>query len=304
MCSALGGPIGAPQLPVLTTRDPRIIERWLDENVNSKGSESEYTILGFDSETIAKPPWKPERASLPNGPATVQLSTTSSCIIVQLALCGDGSATYAPEILRSILNNPNIILVGVGIDDDALDLYRWSKESYSDEQQHDSNMLWEMKSRLDIGCILPDSRSSRRAGLRELAQKILGVELIKSKKLAMSNWGKRDLTLNEISYAARDAWVSVAIVEQLQKSSNAFNPESLMNEEFMKSQRSMDVVDTRAKIRKTAKLELKEIAERQKLLDKSNGEDERKQELYKILDTYRADQPPSFSETEITLQSF
>jgi ribonuclease D len=126
------------------------------------------------------------------------------------------------------------------------------------------------------------------------------------KKLAMSNWGKRDLTLNEISYAARDAWVSVAIVEQLQKSSNAFNPESLMNEEFMKSQRSMDVVDTRAKIRKTAKLELKEIAERQKLLDKSNGEDEdeRKQELYKILDTYRADQPPSFSETEITLQSF
>ena len=120
----------------------------------------------------------------------------------------------------------------------------------------------------------------------------------------MSNWGKRDLTLNEISYAARDAWVSVAIVEQLQKSSNAFNPESLMNEEFMKSQRSMDVVDTRAKIRKTAKLELKEIAERQKLLDKSNGEDERKQELYKILDTYRADQPPSFSETEITLQSF
>lgn len=122
----------------------------------------------------------------------------------------------------------------------------------------------------------------------------------------MSNWGKRDLALNEISYAARDAWVSVAIVEQLQKSSNAFNPESLMNAEFMKSQRSMDVIDTRAKIRKTAKLELKEIAEKQKLLDKSNGEDEdeRKQELYKILDTYRADQPPSFSETEITLQSF
>ena len=172
MCSALGGPIGAPQLPVLTTRDPRIIERWLDENVNSKGSESEYTILGFDSETIAKPPWKPERASLPNGPATVQLSTTSSCIIVQLALCGDGSATYAPEILRSILNNPHIIKVGVGIDDDALDLYRWSKESYSDEQQHGSNMLWEMESRLDIGCILPDSRSSRRAGC-ELARVLI-----------------------------------------------------------------------------------------------------------------------------------
>lgn len=47
------GPVGAPQLPVLTTRDPRIIERWLEDHVGSNGSD-EYSILGFDTESIAK----------------------------------------------------------------------------------------------------------------------------------------------------------------------------------------------------------------------------------------------------------
>ena len=155
ICPPLGGPIGAPELPVLTTKDPRIIERWIDEHV---GSSNEYTILGFDSETIAKPPWKPERQSLPDGPATVQLSTTSSCIIIQLALCGDGSASYAPKILQSVINDPKIIKVGVGIDDDALDLYRWSLEEGNEQ------LIYDMKSRLDLGCVLPETKSNRRAG--------------------------------------------------------------------------------------------------------------------------------------------
>eukprot|EP00581_Thalassiosira_minuscula_P030513 CAMPEP_0183766968 /NCGR_PEP_ID=MMETSP0739-20130205/11904_1 /TAXON_ID=385413 /ORGANISM="Thalassiosira miniscula, Strain CCMP1093" /LENGTH=89 /DNA_ID=CAMNT_0026005829 /DNA_START=172 /DNA_END=437 /DNA_ORIENTATION=+ len=88
MCPPLDGKVGAPPLPVLTTKDPRIIQRWLEEHVSSSSSgsgssdSSEYSILGFDIESIAKPPWKPERASLPDGPATIQLSTPSSCIIV------------------------------------------------------------------------------------------------------------------------------------------------------------------------------------------------------------------------------
>jgi len=155
ICPPLGGIVGAPELPVLTTKDPRIIERWIDEHV---GTSNEYTILGFDSESIAKPPWKPKRQSLPDGPATVQLSTTTSCIIIQLALCGDGSASFAPKILQSVINDPKIIKVGVGVDDDALELYRWSQE------ENDQQLMYDMKSRLDLGCILPDKTSNRRAG--------------------------------------------------------------------------------------------------------------------------------------------
>lgn len=187
MCPPLDGAVGAPPLPVLTTKDPRTIERWLEENVYS--DDNEYKILGFDQESIAKPPWMPDRASLPDGPATIQLSTPTSCIIIQLSRCGDGSAMYAPAILRTIINNPKIIKVGVGIDDDALELYRWSKNSSSVNVRDNNNsrhpqqtsQLWEMTSRFDIGCILPNTHPSRRSGIRELAQTILGVEINKSK---------------------------------------------------------------------------------------------------------------------------
>eukprot|EP00584_Thalassiosira_punctigera_P024925 CAMPEP_0172557342 /NCGR_PEP_ID=MMETSP1067-20121228/72684_1 /TAXON_ID=265564 ORGANISM="Thalassiosira punctigera, Strain Tpunct2005C2" /NCGR_SAMPLE_ID=MMETSP1067 /ASSEMBLY_ACC=CAM_ASM_000444 /LENGTH=431 /DNA_ID=CAMNT_0013346401 /DNA_START=33 /DNA_END=1328 /DNA_ORIENTATION=+ len=307
----LDGPVGAPQLPALTTKDSRIIERWLDDHVGSI-APNEYTILGFDQESIAKPPWWPERASLPDGPATIQLSTPASSIIIQLSLCGDGSALHAPDILRNVINNPRIIKVGVGIDDDALELYRWSKKSYEEaerecahkERQH-SPQLWEMTSRFDLGCILPNKHPSHRSGIRELAQKILGVEIIKSKKLSMSNWGKRYLTLDQISYAARDAWVSAAILERLQKdASGVFEAEALIDMEFMKNQRSMSIMDERAKYRKAAKLELKEIQERE-ISNETEAEDqeERKLQLFGLLDLHRPDQPPTFDE-QVTLPLF
>jgi len=298
----------------LTTRDPRIIERWLQDNIGSDDA-SEYSILGFDSESIAKPPWlMPERASLPDRPATIQLSTPSSCIIVQLSRCGDGSALHAPEILRNVINNPRIIKVGVGIDDDGLELYRWSKESFDDTQggrnANDEQMsqLWEMTSRFDLGCILPNKNPGRRSGLQLLAKEILGVELIKSKKLSMSNWGKRHLDMEQISYAARDAWVAAAIMEKLQSCNNdVFGAEALMGKEFMTSQRSMDVMDNRARSRKKAKVELKGLLERQKdeeLPKLSSDEEERKQELYNLLDLHRPDQPPTFDEDEVTWTLF
>lgn len=300
MCPPLDGRVGAPTLPVLTTKDPRIIERWLDDNVNNNNC-NEYTILGYDQETIAKPPWMPERALLPDGPATIQLSTPTSCIIFQLSLCGDGSAQFAPEVLRRVINNPKIIKVGVGLDDDALELYRWSKESLSSSQPQ---LLWEMTSRLDIGCIL-GAPNDRRAGLKVLAQKVLGVDLIKSKKLSMSNWGLCNLSLEQIHYAARDAWVSAAIIDQLQKSNrDSFQVETIMEMEFMSSQRKMDDLEARAKLRRTAKLELKDIIDGEGInIIKGKEREKRISALKNLMDKYRPDKPPTFSEDILNLSS-
>ena len=302
MCPPLAGPVGAPELPVLTTRDPRIIERWLNDHVSADG----YSILGYDQESIAKPPWKPERASLPDGPATMQLSTPSSCIIIQLSRCGDGSVLHAPDILRKVINNPKIMKVGVGLDDDALELYRWSKESYDTPQQQGDDKLWSMKSRFDLGCILPyNNNPGRRLGLRALALQVLGVEVLKSKKMSMSNWGKRHLDMGQIAYAARDAWVSAAIVDLLQKHDNKiFGVETLMEMECMRSQRDLNELDERATHRKAAKIALKEIVERQKAdgVEKaiSEEDDVRKQELYGLMDLYRPDQPHAFDEDAVS----
>ena len=295
---ALQGPIGAPELTVLTTKDSNIIRRWLEEHVpsfneaNSNGCEESYSILGFDIENIAKPPWKPDRAALPDGPATIQLSTPDSCLIVQLAILGDGSAKNAPTILRDVINNPNIIKVGVGIDDDALELYRWSKEGGNEQS------LWEMTSRFDLGCILPNNNPGRRIGLREIANTILGVEIKKNKKLQMSNWGRKHLTDEQISYAARDAWVSAAVVTRLQRDNfNVFGAKALLDNEFMKSERSMKEIDERAVRRKEAKLEYKALLD----LDEKDRDSKRIGELRELMQVYRPDYPPSFPEDDFVL---
>ena len=106
------------------------------------------------------------------------------------------------------------------------------------------------------------------------------------------------MTLEQISYAARDAWVSAAILEQLQKgNSDIFQAGALIEMEFMKTQRGMDVMDVRATLRKAAKVELKEIVERQKddAVEKEDNEEERKLELRGLLDLHRPDQPPTFN---------
>lgn len=178
---SLQGEVGAPPLPVLTTRDSKVIERWLEENVPAFSSDQK-SIVGFDQESIAKPPWKPERAKLPDGPATVQLSTSTSCLIIQLSCCGDGSALHAPAALREVINNERIIKCGVGIDDDALEFYRWSKESA--ESQQDETQLFELKSRFDLGCLLPHKNPSSRAGIKELGETVLGVSINKRKRIS------------------------------------------------------------------------------------------------------------------------
>lgn len=127
----------------------------------------------------------------------------------------------------------------------------------------------------------------------------------------MSNWGNRHLTPEQISYAARDAWVSAAIVEQLQKSNvDTFRVESLMAMDFMKNQRNMVDMDARALQRKKAKLELKAILEGNVASSEGTNDgdendiEERKRLLHSIMDLYRPDQPPTFSEAILEVPLF
>lgn len=166
------------------------------------------------------------------------------------------------------------------------------------------NLPQRLRQVINIGCIL-GAPNDRRAGLKELAQKVLGVDLIKSKKLSMSNWGLRNLSLEQIYYAARDAWVSAAVIDQLQKcNSDTFQVEMIMEMEFMRTQRKMDDLDERAKLRRDAKLELKDIIEGEgnnKI--KGKEREERISHLQNLMDKYRPDKPPSFSEDILNLSS-
>ena len=85
----------------------------------------------------------PDRKSLPDGPATVQLATPESCLVVPLARCGDGSAKRAPAALRDVINDEKVIKVGVEVDWDAIELYRWSKLSNGDSSDCSSKYSME-----------------------------------------------------------------------------------------------------------------------------------------------------------------
>ena len=327
----LEGAVGAPELSVVVTSNNQIIEKWINEHIpsfqkidtgNKSYDNAVYSIIGFDLESVAKTPWFPDRATLPNGPATIQLSTPTSSLIVQLLQCGDVSATHALISLREVINDPRVIKVGVGIDNDALELYRWSKQYYANsavtytegpslqiqtknQHQEEQSNLWNMTSRFDLGRILPDSDLNRSYGLKEIALEILGVHLNKSKKLTLSNWAQPRLSPNQISYAARDAWVSAAILEKLQKdNSDVFSADSLLEMDFLKMQMTVEEIDVGLPEYKKTKKALKavnKLMKKIKIDDHANTKrEEKKKELQDILDNYQMD-PPIFEKVSFVL---
>ncbi|MBF0450254.1 MAG: 3'-5' exonuclease domain-containing protein 2 [Candidatus Magnetomorum sp.] len=137
-------------------------------------------ILGFDTET--KPSFKKGKV---NPPSLLQLATDQAVFIFQI------SKKFFPDIIQSILSDPEIIKSGVAVRDDITGLKRLSDFS-------DAGFV-------DIGEI-SKSIGLQTNGLRNLAVNLLGFRI--SKSCQKSNWGKKKLSQQQILYAATDAWVS------------------------------------------------------------------------------------------------
>ena len=69
-------------------------------------------------------------------------------------------------------------------------------------------------------------------GLGGLTQTVLGVDLLKSKDISMSDWSSRRFTLTQIRYAAWDAMSSYEIYEKL-RSSYPFQSDSLKSTQWI-----------------------------------------------------------------------
>ncbi|MDR1857137.1 MAG: 3'-5' exonuclease domain-containing protein 2 [Desulfovibrio sp.] len=137
------------------------------------------TLLGFDTET--RPSFKKGQT---NKPSIVQLATRRAVYIVQLACLPFGAH------LAEVLANPLQVKAGVGINDDMRELGRL----YSFKPASIAN----------LGTIAKGNRMSSQ-GLRSLAANLFGRRI--SKGMQCSNWSNVELTRNQISYAATDAWM-------------------------------------------------------------------------------------------------
>ena len=118
--------------------------------------------FGFDTET--RPAYRKGEVF---APATLQLSTATDCLVVHLAHL---EAPF-PAALVEVLASPDALMCGLGIDDDAIEL--WLHHGL------------EVYGRVELLSMPGASKGSSLAGLSEA---LLGARLGKSKRLTMTRW--------------------------------------------------------------------------------------------------------------------
>jgi len=103
-----------------------------------------------------------------------------------------------PTALKNLLEDPKLKKVGFGLCEDIKRLY---SQKVAVKSTYDLDLL--IKS---LGC--------RKSSLQSLTARVLDLYLDKRKKLTCSNWEK-NLTREQILYAATDAWVVLKLYKKL-----------------------------------------------------------------------------------------
>jgi len=175
----------------------------------------------------------------------------------------------------------------VSVRNDALELYRWDCGG-------DPTTRVRLRSRMDLGGLCGGTDAVPR-GLGTLSSDVLGLNLAKSRRLAMSDWGRRSLTTNQVVYAARDAWVAATVYQALRRAAaengGDWSPAAVLRD-VIGRERSMDEVHLRAVTRRAVRKEIKSIGgsdkiERERLLRHSR-------DLRSLMQELRPDPIPEF----------
>lgn len=150
---------------------------------------SKEKLLGIDTET--RPSF---RKGVQHEVSLIQLSTADTCFLIRL------NRTGMPDSLISLLENKEIIKIGLSLHDDYQALCRRRKfkaGGFLDLQQHVVRYGIEEKS------------------LQKIFAIVFGQRISKSQQL--TNWENDVLTDKQKLYAATDAWACLEIYNKLEK---------------------------------------------------------------------------------------
>ncbi|KFH62327.1 hypothetical protein MVEG_11538 [Podila verticillata NRRL 6337] len=201
-----------PKLPFLhyQTNDSREVLYTRDEDEANKWlSDIKSNLLAFDAE------WKPYKIY---GPGLYEQGRMS---LIQL---GDEKTLYLfhichmkafPAELSRILRDKRVLKVGINIRADGTKLFKdWGVACAS---------LVELGS-LYIQ-VIDDLNNSRRVrSMDSLARELLGHAVEKTNLTRMGNWERKELTSQQISYAANDVYVTYEVAERIKSLQRAGSP--------------------------------------------------------------------------------
>ncbi|XP_037097138.1 exonuclease 3'-5' domain-containing protein 2 isoform X1 [Syngnathus acus] len=187
-------PVSIPTSDQLLAVRPATVsseEEWCHLWPSMREDLAAVPILGLDCEWVSA-----------NGHAQVvsllQLASYSGrCVLVRLQAFSD--AQLPPDLVE-VLRDPHVLKAGVGCHDDGKRL------------THDYGLS--LTCAVDLRHLALRQKQvalSTRLGLKSLAADVLNVSLDKSPELRCSDWEANKLTPEQITYAARDAQVSVAL---------------------------------------------------------------------------------------------
>ncbi|CAN6468979.1 unnamed protein product [Victoria cruziana] len=182
--------VGGRSVHTTVTSDPLVVDRWVGD-VKAR-TYRKGLVVGLDCE------WRPNFIrGRTNKVGLIQLCVGPKCLIVQLLYMTPNNHRG----LISLLSDPTINFVGVGINGDVCKLA-------GDHGIRVGGRLYDLAQ-------LAASRLKRKElgqrGLKGLAWEILGMDMLKPKDITLSNWSARCLGEEQIHYACVDAHVSFSI---------------------------------------------------------------------------------------------
>lgn len=190
---------GGALLTVTVTEDPEVVARWLCKH--TRGTASALPVaVGVDCE------WEAGRTT---GASLIQLAVSSGHVLL-LQTCPACSAgvwkTHQRfvDAMESFLGM-GVLKVGCGVSEDV----RRIKETFSL-----SGPLWCVLDLSNLHTLLHrGTGTGRPVSLANLAAYYLRLPSWKLRGVPTSDWSARPLTEAQMTYAAMDAWVSVALLD-------------------------------------------------------------------------------------------
>lgn len=181
------------QLPLFKNLSPDHIHvfQHLAECLPFQKELYQASVLGFDSES--KPTFT--KGEISTGPHLIQLATLEKAYLFQV-----NQETL--KFLKPILNHPTQLKVGFGLKNDA-HLFR--------KREIELNNI------LDLSKCFASFGFKNAIGVKNAMALLFNVNFPKSKSISTSNWSKKQLSSQQIAYAAADAYAAALIFNELQQ---------------------------------------------------------------------------------------